>query len=78
MTPTASVISPDLNTTEGESVELRLNLKPKYSMSSVSSSFIIGIITTDCCACGANVALMESDIKSTPFPVQNKCIDSLS
>ena len=70
ITPTASVMLPDLNTTEETSVGLRLILIPKYSISSVNSSFIIGIIITDFCACGAKVALMESDIKSTPLPVQ--------
>ena len=74
MTPIARVMLPDLNTTGKSSVGLRLNLIPKYSISSIKSSSIIGIITTDCCDCGAKVALMESDTKSTPLPVQNKCI----
>ena len=73
MTPIASVMLPDRNTTGRASVGLRLNLIPKYSISSINSSSVMGILTTDCCACGAKVALMESDTKSTPLPVQHKC-----
>ena len=72
MTPIARLMLPDLNTTGKASVGLRLNFIPKYSISSIKSSSIIGIITTDRCACGAKVALMESDTKSTPLPVQHK------
>ena len=74
MTPIPSVMLPDLNTTEEASVELRLNFILKYSMSSINSSSVMGILTTNCCDCGAKVALMESDIKSTPLPVQHKCM----
>ena len=74
MTPIPSVMLPDLNTTEEASVELRLNFILKYSMSSINSSSVMGILTTDCCDCGAKVALMESDIKSTPLPVQQICM----
>ena len=73
MTPIPSVMLPDLNTTEEASVELRLNFILKYSMSSINSSAVMGILTTNCCDCGAKVALMESDIKSTPLPVEHKC-----
>ena len=78
MTPIASVMLRDLNTTGKAPAGLRLNFIPKYSISSINSSSVIGILTVDCCACGAKLALMESDTKSTPLPVQQKyCVHNL-
>ena len=76
MIPTGSVMLPDLNTTGETSVGLRLILIPKHLISFVNPSFIIGIIITDFCACGAKVALMESDTKLIPLPYKSLYCDS--
>jgi len=73
MLPTASVIFPNVNTTaDTTSDESSMSLIPKYSTSSTNSSSIMGIIIIVCCSLGANVALMVSDIKSTPSPAVRK------